>query len=91
MPPSGSITDSLECPNATLEVVKKAEKEDAHILRITETCGSDANATLSLPSAKRLYYTNLVEWEKGVEIPIVDGKAQISLKPLEIVTLIAYI
>ena len=80
----------LDCPNATLEVIKKAEKEDAHILRITETLGREACATLDIPYAKRLIYTNLVEWEKGAEIPILNGHASIPLKPFEIVTVIAY-
>ena len=80
----------LESDNATLEVVKKAEKEDAHVLRITETRGSHANAKLHLDGVSKLFVTNLVEWEKGAEIPLVDGVAELSLKPFEILTLIAY-
>ena len=78
----------LESDSATLEVVKKAEKENAHVLRINETRGRNVVALLHLNASGKLVRTNLIEWERGEEIPIADGVATISLRPFEIATFI---
>ncbi|MBQ6470713.1 MAG: alpha-mannosidase [Victivallales bacterium] len=78
----------LESEGATLEVVKKAEKDNSTILRIVENRGRATDAVLFLrnPTAK-VTETNLIEWEHGKAYPVKDGRVLLSLKPFEILTL----
>ncbi len=71
---------------ASLEVVKKAEKEEHLVIRIVETDGrhSCVDLTVADRSAK-LVPTNLMEWEDGPEIDCVEP-IMIQLKPFEIAT-----
>lgn len=48
----------------SLEVVKKGEKEDCHILRIVETKGGNATGTL-ICNGGTIQETDLMEWQDG--------------------------
>ena len=70
----------------SLEVVKKAEKEDCLIIRIVETDGRHSTAILQVAgSGAKLIPTNLMEWEDGQAIDG-TGPITIKLKPFEIAT-----
>jgi alpha-mannosidase len=77
---------SLEGDGLSLEVVKKAEKENCLIIRIVETKGLHSSGVLDIrTSGRRLVETNLIEWEEG---EIIDATARlgITLRPFEIRT-----
>jgi alpha-mannosidase len=76
----------IEGEGLSLEVVKKAEKEDCLILRVVETPGRQSKGKLMInqPGAT-LMETNLMEWLDGDEIKV-DGYVEIELKPFEIRT-----
>ena len=78
----------IESDGVSLEIVKKAEKSNAKIVRLVEYKGSFSKAELQFGSAvQKVSYTNLIEWENGEEIMLKDNKAELTLKPYEIVTL----
>ena len=77
----------LESDCATLEIVKRAEKQDCHVLRIVETKGVQASCTIhsNIP-AKKLIETDLLEWNELKTIPFKNGQATFTIKPFEIKT-----
>ena len=77
----------LESDSVTLEIVKKAEKENCLILRMTETHGEHGKAHLSWddPNAK-LVETNLIEWSEEGVIPRSGNGFDLEFKPFEIRT-----
>lgn len=79
----------LEGQGLSLEVVKKAEKENCHVLRIVETLGKRSNGKLHVKNARKVVATNLLEWEDGVSLPC-DGTVSLNLKPFEILTFKVY-
>ena len=76
---------SVESDSVTLEVVKKAEKEDCLIVRLVETRGNNSSTVLKTLFPYKLIETNLMETE---EYNSADLKAplKISFKPFEIRT-----
>ena len=78
--------DSL---NVSIEVIKRAEKDNSMIVRLVETAGQhDDNVCLLVnKKVKKVTETNLMEWEHGKELPIVDGEVTLEFKPFEIKTL----
>ena len=76
----------LEGEGLSLEVVKKAEKEDCIIIRIVETYGrhSSGRLTFNYPVTS-LIESNLLEWSNEKEIKI-KGSLDIYLTPFEIRT-----
>jgi alpha-mannosidase len=76
----------LEASGVSLEVLKKAEKDEALIVRLVETRGARASGWLrtSLVGAT-LAETDLMEWNDGEERPF-DGHEAFSLFPFEIKT-----
>ena len=71
-----------------MEIVKKAEKSNARIVRLVEYKGRYSNAELHFGRAiKKVSHTNLIEWKNGDELPLIDQCAKITLAPYEIVTL----
>ncbi len=70
----------------SLEVVKKAEKEDCLILRITEALGRHSSGELivDIPGAK-LIETDLMEWNDGI-IQSCDKPISLRMQPFEIRT-----
>ncbi|MBO4633092.1 MAG: alpha-mannosidase [Lentisphaeria bacterium] len=72
----------------SLEIVKKAEKDDSRIIRLVEIKGRCSSARLHFAkTVKKVSHTNLIEWEHGEEVAIRDSIAELTLKPYEIVTL----
>ena len=69
----------------TLEVIKKAEKEDVLIIRLVERFGKDSSITLGFDNSVKLTETNLMEWEDGETISV-DKNIELTLKPFEIRT-----
>jgi alpha-mannosidase len=74
-------------PNVTVEAVKKADREDALVVRVSEVWGARGRVELST--------TLPVQWVTRVDVlerevaglPCVDGMVELDLKPFEIVTL----
>ena len=85
---SGSITPpcSVSSEGVTMEVLKKAEKENCHIIRLTENKGRQSQASISTVKGARLVETKLMEWTNGVENILSDGIFSTTLSPFEIRT-----
>ncbi|OGV69628.1 MAG: alpha-mannosidase 2c1 [Lentisphaerae bacterium RIFOXYB12_FULL_65_16] len=67
----------LEGAGLSLEVLKKAEKENCRVIRLVETRGSRSSGTLTVADpATRLVETNLMEWT--------DGRAVACAKPITV-------
>ena len=82
-----SLPCELEADNISLEVIKKAEKEDCLVIRLVETKGQRSNASLCFKSpVKKLIKTNMIEWTDEGEETLVDKGLSIELKPFEIRT-----
>lgn len=70
----------------SLEVLKKAEKEDCLILRVVETHGRHSSGQLVVNIRKGiLLETDLLEWSDGPQIPT-DKAVELRLHPFEIRT-----
>ena len=78
---------SADRPNVTVEAVKKADREDALVVRVSEAWGTRGRAQIS---------TSLpVTWAARVDVlereiaglPCVDGTVELDLRPFELVTL----
>jgi alpha-mannosidase len=81
-----SLPWRVEGQGLSLEVVKKAEKEECLILRIVETLGMRSSGRLIVENVKAvLIETNLMEWEEGAVHPC-DQPVPITLDPFEIRT-----
>ncbi len=77
----------LESASASLEVVKRAEKQARHVLRIVENNGEATRCVLhSAVPAAALVETDLLEWRAIQTVPFRDGKAEFTMKPFEIKT-----
>jgi alpha-mannosidase len=83
---TAALPCSLESDAISLEVLKKAEKEDCHVLRLVETKGRHSQGVLTVADASaKLVETNLMEWTEEGDIPC--GKPiEVTLKPFEIRT-----
>ena len=79
----------IESEHVRIEVLKKAEKNNALILRLVETAGMNSPAKLyCTDTIKKVFKTNLIEWEQGeVLTPTSSGEYKVTLKPFEIMTL----
>ena len=70
----------------SLEVVKKSEKEECHIIRIVETKGCHSVGQLKVLNREAtLIETNLMEWTDAETIACTDP-VNLVLKPFEIRT-----
>ena len=77
----------LESDSVTLEIVKKAEKENCLILRMVETHGEHGKAHLRWNDPKaKLVETNLLEWSEEGKIRRSGDGFDIEFKPFEIKT-----
>ncbi len=77
----------LDSENVVLEVLKKAEKEDALIFRLYEPRGLSVKVSLELTNlAQSIYETSLLE-ENLRELQIDAGSITLHFKPFEIKTL----
>ena len=75
--------------NVFIEVIKRAEKDGSIIVRLVETAGKHETSAALLVNKKvmKVTETNLMEWEHGKELSIVDGEVTLEFKPFEIKTL----
>jgi alpha-mannosidase len=70
----------------SLEVLKKAEREEAFIVRVVETRGARAHAKLETTlTGATLAETDMMEWNDGKSVPMGSSYA-FSLFPFEIKT-----
>lgn len=77
---------SLDAPNVVIETIKKAEKEDALIVRMYECSGMRAEACLNLGfSVSRAEECDLLERNLG-NLPVEKGVIKLKMKPFEILT-----
>ena len=78
----------INSDGVSLEIIKKAEKDDSRIIRLVELKGRISSAQLQFAKdVKKVSHTNMIEWERGEEVALHDGIAELTLKPYEIVTL----
>ncbi len=86
-PPEHSFF-TLDSGDVFLEVIKRAEKEDALVLRLYEGHNTRGTVTLttSLP-VRQAFLTDLME-DPIQELPVEEGKIRIPVNPFEIVTLL---
>jgi alpha-mannosidase len=77
---------ALESDGISLEVVKKAEKEDCLVIRLVETLGRTSTGVLKVADrTATLVETGLMEWIDGETTPCAED-IPISLTPFEIRT-----
>lgn len=76
----------LEAEGISLEVLKKAEKEECLVLRLVETRGCHSSGVLTLPAGSKLIPTDLMEWRDGRPLAAAGGQATVTLAPFEIRT-----
>lgn len=78
---------SIDGDGISLEVIKKAEKEDCLILRLVETMGKNSQGRLIVKNNNTLCLieTSLMEWEDKKSYPPQESY-EINLKPFEIKT-----
>jgi len=93
-----SMAGAIEAPvtvagkGISLDVVKRAEKSDALIIRIVETLGQHSTGTLRISktaNVKKVVVTNAIEWTEEGELKPdeEEGVYSIALKPFQILTL----
>jgi alpha-mannosidase len=77
-----------DADNVTLETVKKAERSEHLVMRVFEHANVRARARIrfGLP-VKSVRLTNLMEEERGAELPVTDNTVTLDLRPFEIATL----
>jgi alpha-mannosidase len=86
LPPVHSFV-SVEPSRVIVSALKKAEDDDAWILRVYESTGQPATATISLPfAAKTVNEVNLIEWE-AKPLPLSGTKLTVNLGAWEVKTL----
>jgi alpha-mannosidase len=75
----------------SLEVVKRAEKDDRLVLRIVETRGNHTTGTLHLADSLKdapVAVTDLLEWNEVEKLAVTAGNdCKLTLKPFEILTI----
>jgi len=77
----------LESQDISLEIVKKAEKEDVLVIRLVEIKGRTSQGVLKLQSGlNKLVDTNLLEWTNGDVTKVEGNQVAITMKPFEIRT-----
>ncbi|MDD5698904.1 MAG: glycoside hydrolase family 38 C-terminal domain-containing protein [Victivallaceae bacterium] len=89
----GFRTDGVDLPcavesdNISLEVIKKAERENCLVIRLAEIKGQRSKAVLhfNIP-VRKLVRTNLIEWTDEGEIIVSRNRFELELKPFELRT-----
>lgn len=88
---SAAMPCELESDSVSMEVVKKAEKEDCLVVRLVETRGQRSKATLRFNhTLANVVKTNMMEWTDEGKQDFQDNKLKIELKPFEIRTYKVY-
>ena len=78
-------TYSTDTPGVIIESVKQQLDGQNTIVRMYECYGARVQTRLTLPAAKHVYLTNLME-QADRELPIENGQVVLDFKPYEIVT-----
>jgi alpha-mannosidase len=82
---------TLDSDGISLEVLKKAEKEDCLVIRLVETKGCRSKGTLCFTKDfSKVVRTNLIEWTDEEELDLSSGSLEIKLCPFEIRTYKVY-
>ncbi len=77
----------IESEGVTLEILKRAEKDDSRIVRLVETQGMPSEAVLRFKDKKTsVSETNPLEWTRGKKLKLTDGALKLSFRPFEIRT-----
>lgn len=85
--PAAYSAVSADAPNVVIEVVKKAEDEDATIIRMYEAFNRRTNTTVHFGrEVQAVYECNMLE-ETEQELAYKENTADITMKPYEIKTL----
>ena len=80
---------SVDQKNVILETIKQAENCTGTILRMYESENARTRVQVTLPQGtQKVFVTNLLE-EIQQELPVENGKVSLTIKPYEIVTLLA--
>ena len=75
----------------TLDVLKKAEKEDCLVIRVVETQGRRNSGKLHFHRpVEQVAATNLMEWTEEAVVPVNQSVAELELEPFEICTFKLY-
>jgi alpha-mannosidase len=76
----------MDSDTVRVEALKKAEKEDLHVIRLVERGGRHGKATLTPQGgAGELIETNVLEWTEAEAIPF-SGPVELDFKPFQIRT-----
>ncbi len=76
----------VEGDGVSLEVLKKAEKDECRVIRLVETRGVHSDCTLHVAdSGATLVETNIIEWQDGDTLACTKP-VELTLKPFEIRT-----
>ncbi len=87
IPAKALIPVQWEGNGVVLEVLKKAEKEDALIVRLVEQTGADSSGVLRIAGPRmKLRETDLMEWNDGKPIPLQNGCVELKFRPFQIRT-----
>jgi alpha-mannosidase len=83
---AAALPCTLKSDAITLEVLKKAEKEECHVVRLVETKGRHSQGVLTVAdTSAKLVETNLMEWTEEGSTPC-EKPVAVTLKPFEIRT-----
>jgi len=80
-----AVPVSVGGDGVTLEVLKRAEKEECLVVRLVERLGREALATVSLADGDAaLVETDLLEWEELASLG--TGRIEVPMRPFEVRT-----
>jgi alpha-mannosidase len=83
---SGTIV-AVDRPNVSVEAVKKADREDAIVVRLCEVWGARGPVRITVGApVKSVTRTDLLERDT-VELDVDDGAVEVTVRPFELVTL----
>ena len=87
-PGPAALPCRLNSDGITLEVMKRAEKDDSLILRLVEIRGRHSAGTLRFdPTPAEVSETDLMEWHDTKPLKLTGNTLKLELKPFEILTL----
>ena len=75
----------LDAGGISLEVLKKAEKEDCLVIRLVETRGRVSRGTLTVADGASVVETDLLEWAEATALTS-NGPMELVMQPFEIRT-----
>ena len=85
-PPRASFV-AADRPNVTVEAVKRADREHAIVVRVSEAWGARSRVRIATPfPAASVMRADLLERDVA-PLACVDGMVELDLRPFELVTL----